>query len=338
MSRERVAAGLSVLLSSIFVSCALPLFSGALPHRRFEIFVIFVRCGPGIEAASGIRGSGRRPAGSRPQRPGGSSPLIACLLSSKFDEDRHVQRQWDSQRDRQRLCDWIADERPDVLCLQETKAQPEQIPSEAFERMGYRCHYFSAVKKGYSGVAILTLREPDRVVPGMGIERYDSEGRFLRADYGDLSVVSVYHPSGTSGDERQAFKMRWLDDFSDYVSRLLETCPKLILCGDFNICHRPIDIHDPVRNATVSGFLPEEREWIGRFIDGGFIDTLRFFHPEPHLYTWWSFRANARANNKGWRIDYAMASEAVRPMLRDARILPDVRHSDHCPMLLEIDF
>ena len=156
------------------------------------------------------------------------------------------------------LCDWIADERPDVLCLQETKAQPEQIPSEAFERMGYRCHYFSAVKKGYSGVAILTLREPDRVVPGMGIERYDSEGRFLRADYGDLSVVSVYHPSGTSGDERQAFKMRWLDDFSDYVSRLLETRPKLILCGDFNICHRPIDIHDPVRNATVSGFLPED--------------------------------------------------------------------------------
>ena len=236
------------------------------------------------------------------------------------------------------LCDWIADERPDVLCLQETKAQPEQIPSEAFERMGYRCHYFSAVRKGYSGVAILTLCEPDRVVPGMGIERYDSEGRFLRADYGDLSVVSVYHPSGTSGDERQAFKMRWLDDFSDYVSRLLETRPKLILCGDFNICHRPIDIHDPVRNATVSGFLPEEREWIGRFIDGGFIDTLRFFHPEPHLYTWWSFRANARANNKGWRIDYAMASEAVRPMLRGARILPDVRHSDHCPMLLEIDF
>lgn len=166
------------------------------------------------------------------------------------------------------LCDWIADERPDVLCLQETKAQPEQIPSEAFERMGYRCHYFSAVRKGYSGVAILTLCEPDRVVPGMGIERYDSEGRFLRADYGDLSVVSVYHPSGTSGDERQAFKMRWLDDFSDYVSRLLETRPKLILCGDFNICHRPIDIHDPVRNATVSGFLPEEREWIGRFIDG----------------------------------------------------------------------
>ena len=229
-------------------------------------------------------------------------------------------------------------EQVDVLCLQETKAQPEQIPSEAFERMGYRCHYFSAVRKGYSGVAILTLCEPDRVVPGMGIERYDSEGRFLRADYGDLSVVSVYHPSGTSGDERQAFKMRWLDDFSDYVSRLLETRPKLILCGDFNICHRPIDIHDPVRNATVSGFLPEEREWIGRFIDGGFIDTLRFFHPEPHLYTWWSFRANARANNKGWRIDYAMASEAVRPMLRDARILSDVRHSDHCPMLLEIDF
>ncbi|MFR3488359.1 MAG: exodeoxyribonuclease III [Alistipes ihumii] len=234
------------------------------------------------------------------------------------------------------LCDWIADERPDVLCRR--KPKPSRADSfGSFRAHGLRCHYFRPLERLQRG-GDSDLCEPDRVVPGMGIERYDSEGRFLRADYGDLSVVSVYHPSGTSGDERQAFKMRWLDDFSDYVSRLLETRPKLILCGDFNICHRPIDIHDPVRNATVSGFLPEEREWIGRFIDGGFIDTLRFFHPEPHLYTWWSFRANARANNKGWRIDYAMASEAVRPMLRDARILPDVRHSDHCPMLLEIDF
>lgn len=235
------------------------------------------------------------------------------------------------------LADWIAAEAPDVLCLQETKAQPEQIPSDIFENLGYECHYHSAVKKGYSGVAILSRPKPDRVIQGMGIERYDAEGRFLRADYGDLSVVSVYHPSGTSGDERQAFKMQWLDDFDRYVRELLATRPNLILCGDYNICHRPIDIHDPIRNATNSGFLPEEREWIGRFIDSGFIDTFRMFHSEPDRYTWWSFRANARANNKGWRIDYIMAAEALRNRLRGADILPDVRHSDHCPAVLELD-
>lgn len=234
------------------------------------------------------------------------------------------------------LTDWIAAERPDILCLQETKAQPEQIPTLELEALGYRCYFFSAVKKGYSGVAILTRREPDRVTAGMGIEKYDAEGRFLRADYGELSVVSVYHPSGTSGDERQAFKMQWLEDFQRYVSELVKERPQLILCGDYNICHRPIDIHDPVRNASSSGFLPEEREWMSRFLDSGFIDTFRLFNHEPNQYTWWSFRANARANNKGWRIDYAMASEAARPLLKNAWLLPDVRHSDHCPAVLEI--
>ena len=234
------------------------------------------------------------------------------------------------------LTDWIAAERPDILCLQETKAQPEQIPTLELEALGYRCYFFSAVKKGYSGVAILTRREPDRVAAGMGIEKYDAEGRFLRADYGELSVVSVYHPSGTSGDERQTFKMQWLEDFQRYVSELVKERPQLILCGDYNICHRPIDIHDPVRNAASSGFLPEEREWMSRFLDGGYIDTFRLFNHEPNQYTWWSFRANARANNKGWRIDYAMASEAARPLLKNAWLLPDVRHSDHCPAVLEI--
>ena len=234
------------------------------------------------------------------------------------------------------LTDWIAAERPDILCLQETKAQPEQIPTLELEALGYRCYFFSAVKKGYSGVAILTRREPDRVAAGMGIEKYDAEGRFLRADYGELSVVSVYHPSGTSGDERQTFKLQWLEDFQRYVSELVKERPQLILCGDYNICHRPIDIHDPVRNAASSGFLPEEREWMSRFLDSGFIDTFRLFNHEPNQYTWWSFRANARANNKGWRIDYAMASEAARPLLKNAWLLPDVRHSDHCPAVLEI--
>lgn len=232
--------------------------------------------------------------------------------------------------------DWLAAEQPDVVCLQETKAQPDQIPTLEFEALGYRSYFFSAKKKGYSGVAILTRIQPDNVVYGMGMQAYDDEGRFIRADFGDLSVVSVYHPSGTTGDERQAFKMVWLEDFRKYVMELEKTRPKLILCGDYNICHEPIDIHDPVRNATSSGFLPEEREWMSLFLNSGYIDTFRYFHKDPHHYTWWSFRANARANNKGWRIDYCMVSKAVVPLLKSAAILPDVRHSDHCPAVLEI--
>ena len=232
--------------------------------------------------------------------------------------------------------DWLAAEQPDVLCLQETKAQPEQIPTLEFEALGYKSYFFSAKKKGYSGVAILTRREPDHVEYGMGMPVYDDEGRFIRADYGALSIVSVYHPSGTSGDERQAFKMQWLADFERYVHELQRTRPYLVLCGDYNICHRPIDIHDPVRNANNSGFLPEEREWIDHFINSGFIDTFRYFHDEPGQYSWWSYRFNARKNNKGWRIDYCMATRNLESRLRDARILMDVVHSDHCPCLLEM--
>lgn len=232
--------------------------------------------------------------------------------------------------------EWLAQERPDVLCLQETKLQPEQYPAEALDTLGYKHYLYSAQKKGYSGVAILSKQEPDYVEYGMGIEEYDSEGRFIRADFGDVSVVSVYHPSGTSGDERQAFKMVWLEKFQEYVLELERTRPKLILCGDYNICHEAIDIHDPIRNATSSGFLPEEREWMTRFLNAGFIDSFRWLHPDKQEYTWWSYRFNSRAKNKGWRIDYCMVSEPVRPMLKEARILGDVVHSDHCPMLLEI--
>lgn len=234
--------------------------------------------------------------------------------------------------------DWLAAEQPDVVCLQETKAQPDQIPTLEFEALGYKSYFFSAKKKGYSGVGILTKITPDHVEYGMGISQYDNEGRFIRADFGDLSIASIYHPSGTTGDERQAFKMEWLEDFRQYVNDLRQKHEKLILCGDYNICHRPLDIHDPIRNATSSGFLPEEREWMSRFLDDGYIDTFRFFHQEePHHYTWWSFRANARANNKGWRIDYCMTTQAVVPLLKDAYILPQVKHSDHCPAVLELN-
>lgn len=223
-----------------------------------------------------------------------------------------------------------------MVCIQETKLQPDQFPAEVFTEAGYKAYLFSAQKKGYSGVAILTKKEPDHIEYGMGIEKYDNEGRFIRADYGDLSIVSVYHPSGTSGDERQDFKMEWLEDFQRYVEELKKSRPNLILCGDYNICHEPIDIHDPKGNAKNSGFLPEEREWMSRFLNAGYIDTFRYLHPDKQQYTWWSYRFNSRAKNKGWRIDYCMVTEQMKPMIKEAYIINEAIHSDHCPAVLEI--
>ncbi len=234
--------------------------------------------------------------------------------------------------------EWVNAVDADVICIQETKAQGDQIPIMDFEFAGYKTYTFSAVKKGYSGVAILTKQEPDHVEYGMGIQKYDDEGRFIRADYGDFSVVSVYHPSGSSGDLRQAFKMQWLNDFQNYIDELKKSRPNLIIAGDYNICHKPIDIHDPIRNAKSSGFLPEEREWIDQFQKSGFIDSFRAFNQEPHHYSWWSYRANARANNKGWRIDYIMVSEQNKDLMKRAIILPEAKQSDHCPIVLDIDF
>lgn len=233
---------------------------------------------------------------------------------------------------------WLAAAAPDVLCLQETKAQPEQIPEEEFRALGYDCYWHSAEKKGYSGVGILTRIKPDQVITGMGMPEYDREGRFIRADFGSLSVVSVYHPSGTTGEERQDFKMEWLEDYLDYVNRLKESRPDLVLSGDYNICHKPIDIHDPIRNANSSGFLPEERAWMDRFLAAGYVDTFRVFNDQPHQYTWWSYRAGARQRNLGWRIDYHMVTDSLKPLLQSARILPEALHSDHCPVALSIDY
>jgi len=238
---------------------------------------------------------------------------------------------------RKGLPEWIQVAQPDVLCIQETKAQPDQIPVFDFELLGYKTYAHSAIKKGYSGVAILTKKEPDHVQAGLGIKKYDSEGRFIRADFGDISIVSVYHPSGSSGDERQAFKMEWLYDFQNYISELRKERPNLIVSGDYNICHKPIDIHDPVRNASVSGFLPEEREWMSGFLETGFTDSFRYLNPDPHQYSWWSYRANARANNKGWRIDYNMVTNGLANKIGRVAILSQAMHSDHCPVLLEMD-
>jgi exodeoxyribonuclease-3 len=236
------------------------------------------------------------------------------------------------------LAGWLKATDPDVVCFQETKAQPDQIPVELFEEMGFHHYWFSAVKKGYSGVGILSKIKPDHVDFGMNIQQYDDEGRTIMAHYGDTTVMSVYHPSGTTGEHRQAFKMRWLEDFLVYTAELRKTRPNLVITGDFNICHKPIDIHDPIRNAGSSGFLPEEREWLTRFLYSGFIDTFRYFNPGPHHYTWWSFRAGARSRNLGWRIDYQMVTPSLEKKLIRAAILPQAMHSDHCPVLLEIGF
>jgi len=235
------------------------------------------------------------------------------------------------------LIDWLAQVNPDILCLQEIKANPEQVNLSGFEVLGYKHYWYPAQKKGYSGVAIFSKKEPLNVAYGCGIEEYDDEGRILRVDFEDLSVMSVYHPSGSSGDLRQAFKMQWLVDFSHYIATLKKTHPNLLLCGDFNICHKEIDIHNPKSNANTSGFLPQEREWMEQFINTGFIDTFRHFNKDPHQYSWWSYRAGSRDKNLGWRIDYNMAAKNIEHRLKRATILPDALHSDHCPVLLEIE-
>jgi exodeoxyribonuclease III len=234
------------------------------------------------------------------------------------------------------LLDWIRAIDPDVLCLQEIKASPEQVGVHAIEQLGYHHYWHPAEKKGYSGVAIFSKIKPVNVVYGCGISKYDNEGRVIRADFDGVSVASVYHPSGSAGEARQAFKMDWLEDFMEYITALKKNVPALLLSGDFNICHRHIDIHNPVANARTSGFLPEEREWMERFLESGFIDTFRHFNPDPHRYTWWSYRSGARGRNLGWRIDYHLASRDMKDRLKRAEILADAVHSDHCPVLLEL--
>ena len=233
--------------------------------------------------------------------------------------------------------DWIQQANPDVICLQEIKANEDQIPTEDITAAGYPYqYYFSAQKKGYSGVAILSKIKPNNVVHGTEVTHMDFEGRNLRADFDDISVMSLYLPSGTNLD-RLDHKFKYMDDFQNYIDTLKKQIPNLIICGDYNICHEAIDIHDPIRNKTVSGFLPEERAWLDKFMKSGFIDSFRHFNKEPHNYSWWSYRAGARGNNKGWRIDYNLVSENLKDRMIRAVILPEAKHSDHCPVLVEID-
>jgi len=234
--------------------------------------------------------------------------------------------------------DWLKVAKPDVICIQETKAQKEQLDLQLFEDSGYPYHYwFSAQKKGYSGVAVLSKHKPKKVTYGTGIESMDFEGRNLRLDFEDFSVMSLYLPSGTN-DLRLNFKLNYMAEFQEYVNQLKKEVPNLLICGDYNICHEAIDIHNPVSNKNTSGFLPVERQWIDEFIKSGFVDTFRHLNKEPHHYSWWSYRANSRNNNKGWRIDYCMASKPLTSNIERAYILPEAKHSDHCPIGVELKF
>ena len=231
--------------------------------------------------------------------------------------------------------DWLQVANPDVICIQETKAHKEQVEVSLFEEAGYPFHYwFSAQKKGYSSVAIFCKEKPKHIAYGTGIESMDFEGRNLRVDFEGISVMSLYLPSGTNLD-RLNFKLNYMDQFQEYITNLKHEIPNLVICGDYNICHEEIDIHNP-KMKGVSGFLPEERTWIGDFIDSGFIDSFRFKNPERQEFSWWSYRANSRAKNLGWRIDYNMISDTLLPKLKRAKILPAAKHSDHCPVLVEL--
>lgn len=232
---------------------------------------------------------------------------------------------------------WLSASDADVVCIQETKAQEDQIPMLEFKTLGYDCYALSAKKKGYSGVAILSRFAPKNVVYGCGEEIYDNEGRMLRLDFENLSVASIYHPSGTSGEERQGFKMKWLDFFQNYALELQKQIPSLVLCGDYNIAHTEIDIHDPKGNKKNSGFLPEEREWITKFLESGFTDSFRYINPNTKgAYSWWSYFAQSRSKNKGWRIDYSMVSNFIKNRIKNASIHPEAMQSDHCPISVEI--
>lgn len=235
------------------------------------------------------------------------------------------------------LLDWMKTDPADVICVQETKAMKENVDYRLFNDLGYQDYWFSAQKKGYSGVAVFTKIKPDKVEYGNGHGPNDDEGRVLQIDFGDVRLINAYFPSGTSGEERQHFKYKWLDEFLVYLDKLKKKYPKMILCGDYNIAHNEIDIHDPKGNKNSSGFLPEEREWMTKFFKSGWIDSFRVFHPEAHRYSWWSQRfPSVRLQNKGWRIDYINVTEPLKKNLKDAEIFPDVKQSDHCPVFLDI--
>lgn len=233
---------------------------------------------------------------------------------------------------------WMAAQQPDVVCIQETKAQEHQIPPEALDLTEFRGTFVDAQKKGYSGVAIFTRRPPDRIVRGLGIAEYDAEGRFLRMDFGDLSIASLYVPSGTSGPARQAVKMEFLDRFIAILAQLKSEGRRFVVCGDYNIAHREIDVYDPRSCAHVTGFFPEERAWFDQVIDRvGWVDAFRVVNHAPRQFSWWKNFQGAYERNLGWRIDYQLVTPNLSGTVRNASIYRDERFSDHAPVMIDYE-
>lgn len=235
------------------------------------------------------------------------------------------------------LLDFIEQGNFDIICIQETKAEISQVNTEGFDKLGYHHYWHSAEKKGYSGVATFSKVKPTQVVEGVDMAHYDREGRVLRTDFGDWTLLNIYFPSGTSGEERQGVKMEFLKDIYDWIENLRKERPKMIVLGDYNIAHTELDIHNPKGNVKTSGFLPEEREWMTKWFNSGFTDAFRYKNPDLKEYSWWSVRFNSRAQNKGWRIDYQSVTDNLKDKITNCRQLTDAVHSDHCPVLLEID-
>jgi exodeoxyribonuclease-3 len=238
---------------------------------------------------------------------------------------------------RRGLVDWLDENDFDIVCFQEVKAHSGSVPVLLFESLGYQTYWHSAQRKGYSGVATFSRLAPTRVYYGLGINKYDVEGRVLRTDFGDWTLLNCYFPNGKSGEQRQKFKMEFLDEFHYWVENLRETRPDMVVAGDYNIAHQNIDIHDPGQHRHTSGFLPEERAWMTNWFASGFVDSFRQLHPDTVSYTWWRATQFARAVNKGWRLDYQSVSDTLMDRIQSAEHLSDAIHSDHCPVLLALD-
>jgi exodeoxyribonuclease-3 len=236
------------------------------------------------------------------------------------------------------ILDWFTKEKPDILCVQETKAMKEQLTDDLINVEGYNSFFSSAERKGYSGVATYCNTEPVKVSNGIGIKKFDSEGRFLITDFGEFILFNIYFPNGKAKKERLQYKMDFYDSFLKHLKKLKKQGKKIVVCGDVNTAHKEIDLARPKENSKISGFLPEEREWIDKLLQAGFIDTFRVFNDKPDNYTWWDMMTRARDRNVGWRIDYFFISENLSSNLKSATILPDVMGSDHCPVGIELNF
>lgn len=235
------------------------------------------------------------------------------------------------------LLDFVRQQKPDIFCIQETKAHIEQVEPEA-QKLGKNFSYWSsAVKKGYSGVATFVDVEPAKISKGIGIDSYDSEGRIVMTDHGEFDLYNIYFPNGGSGEPRHLFKQQFLKDLNQHLAAKIKKGREIIVVGDYNVAHREVDVYDPVRLSKESGFLPEERAWFDSFLDLGFIDTFRYYHEnEKSRYSWWSYRELARISNRGWRIDYICVTKGLEKKLQRADILDQVEGSDHCPVLVEL--